>query len=80
MQQQLAAQRSAQQQSYAAQQAEAGAGAQRARTSGSRPAGNGWKPIKVGALCTAGALLQMPCSRHCVWVGVLNTSPSVIAV
>ena len=48
MQQQLAAQRSAQQQSYAAQ-AEAGAGAQRARTSGSRPAGNGWKPIKVCA-------------------------------
>jgi hypothetical protein len=47
MQQQLAAQRSAQQQSYAAQQAEAGS--QRARTSGSRPAGNGWKPVKVSA-------------------------------
>ena len=47
MQQQLAAQRSAQQQTYAAQQADAGS--QRARVSGSRPAGNGWKPIKVSA-------------------------------
>ena len=61
MQQQLAAQRSAQQQTYAAQQADAGS--QRARTSGSRPAGNGWKPIKVSPTCIADALLQWPRSR-----------------